>query len=190
MKRSSQITFLIAVTFIGLAIFKATANEPTDKPQPVQAKPPQRIAAKPSRMFGNLLYKGQTVTRYKFRQEFPTGYQYQVRVVNNDQKKKIEEIVAKNGKELEEYESRIAEVEKQMREATNREEQTELRKTHKQLRESFKSTPLPADIRYSEFYTISDVGGDYVGFERNGVETFHRLSSIHSVIYGVEFSEE
>ena len=77
-----------------------------------------------------------------------------------------------------------------MREATDRVKQAELREAQEQLRQSFKVTPLPTDIRSAEFHTISDVGGDYVGFERNGVETFHRLSSIHRIIRGVEIDEE
>ncbi|MCB9925549.1 MAG: hypothetical protein H6822_25590 [Planctomycetaceae bacterium] len=77
-----------------------------------------------------------------------------------------------------------------MREATDRVRQAELREKREQLRQSYRSTPLPTDIRLGKFYTISDVGSDYVGFERNGVETFHRLSSIHRIIYGVEIDEE
>ncbi|MCB9925548.1 MAG: hypothetical protein H6822_25585 [Planctomycetaceae bacterium] len=89
MNRSSQVLLLIAVTFLGLAVFRAIADEPADKPQPklIQAKQPQLVAEKSTRRFGDLLHKGQTVMLYQLRQESPTGYQYQVRVVNDDQKK-------------------------------------------------------------------------------------------------------
>ena len=192
MKRSSQITSLIAVTFIGLAVFRATADESRDKPHPkvVRAKQPQLIAAKPGRTFGSLLHKGQTVTLYQLRQEAPTGYHYQVRIVDDHQKKQIEDVLERDRKESEDYQSKISVLEKEMRETTDRVKQAELREEHEQLRRGYKPRPLPVDIRPDKFYRISDLGYDYVGFERNGVETFHRLSSIHRIIRGVEIVEE
>ena len=192
MKRSVQMTLLIAITFVGLVVFRATADEPKDKPQPkLSANEKIRIqAAKARRTFGSLLQKGQLVTLYQMRQEAPTGYQYQVRVVREDQKKQIEEVVERNRKELEAYQSKKSALEKELREAVDRPKQAELREAYGQLRQTYKSTSLPTDIRSAKFYTISDVGGDYVGFEQNGVETFHRLTSIHRIIRGVELAEE
>jgi|GEM_PF-7082046 hypothetical protein len=57
MKPGVQITLLIAFTFIGLAVFRATADEPQDKSQPKLSLNEQiRIqAAKGRRTFGSLL---------------------------------------------------------------------------------------------------------------------------------------
>ena len=192
MKRISRSTFLFAIVTVVFAGGTATAEEPKDKPQPkpIQAKQPAIQAFKQQRTFGGLLQKGHTVTLYQLRQEAPTGYQYQVRIVSDDQKKQIEDVVERNRMELEDYQTKNSDLERKVREATDSVKQAELRAAQEQLRQSFKSTPLPTDIRSAEFYTISDVGRDYVGFERNGVETFHRLSSIHRIIRGVENDEE
>lgn len=192
MKRISRSTFLFAIVTVVFGGGTAAADEPTDKPQPklIQAKQPAIQAFKQQRTFGSLLQKGQTVTLYQLRQEAPTGYQYQVRIVNDDQRKQIEDVVERNRMELEDYQTKNSDLERKVREATDSVKQAELRAAQEQLRQSFKSTPLPTDIRSAEFYTISDVGSDYVGFERNGVETYHRLSSIHRIIRGVEIDEE
>lgn len=192
MKRIGQTTFLFAMMTVGFTGGAAPADGPTDKPQPklIQAKQPSIQAFKQQRTFGSLLQQGQTVTLYQMRQEAPTGYQYQVRIVNDEQRKQIEDVVERNRKELEDRKNKLSAVENEMREATDRVKQAELRREYEQLRESYEPTPLPTDIRYAEFYTISDLGSDYVGFERNGVETFHRLSSIHRIIRGVEIDEE
>ena len=192
MKRISHIALLIAIWTAGFAEGRATAEEPKDTPQPkpIQAKQPAIQAFKQQQTFGSLLQKGHTVTLYQLRQEAPTGYQYQVRIVSDDQKKQIEDVVERNRMELEDYQTKNSDLERKVREATDSVKQAELRAAQEQLRQSFKSTPLPTDIRSAEFYTISDVGSDYVGFERNGVETLHRLSSIHRIIRGVELHEE
>lgn len=188
MKRHRQITSLIALTLIGLAGIRATAEEPKDKPQPklVQAKKAKIQAVKPRRSFGSLLQKGQLVTLYRLRQVPPNYSQYQVRIVTNEQVKRIEDVVAVIRKELEDYQSKKAAWEKQMQETTDRAKQVELRQAREELRRSYDPRRLPMDLQSADFYKISDVGGDYVGFERNGVETFHRLSSIHTIIRGVE----
>lgn len=202
MRRSSQITLLIAILTVGFAAQTVAADEPSDKPQPklIQAEQPAIQAIKQQRSFGSLLQKGQTVTLYQMRQESPTGYQYQVRIVNDDQKKQIEDVVARNKKQLDDYNDKKAELEEQVlatyevigpaRRIKEPERHAELKNAINDLRETYKPTSLPTDIRFAEFYTISDAGGDYVGFERNGVETFHRLSSIHQIIRGVEIDEE
>jgi ABC-type phosphate transport system auxiliary subunit len=198
MKRISRITLLLAVVTVGFAAGRAAADEPNDKPKPgiAVAEKVRRQSAKAARTFGSLLQKGQTVTLYQFGQEL----QYQVRIVNDDQKKQIEDVVARNAKQLDDYNNKRAELEEQLLETyvvtrvTSKikepERHAELRTAIDELQESFKSTSLPTDIRSAKFHTISDVGSDYVGFERNGVETFHRLSSIQRIIRGVEIVEE
>jgi hypothetical protein len=192
MTRISRSIFLFAIVTVVFGGGTATAEEPKDKPQPelIQAKQPAIQAFKQQRIFGSLLQKGQTVTLYQLRQEAPTSYQYQVRIVNDDQKKQVEQIVENNRQKLEENQSKYSDLAKELRKTADSVKQAELRAAQEQLRQSFKSTPLPTDIRSAEFYTISDVGSDYVGFERNGVETFHRLSSIHRIVRGVEIDEE
>jgi len=198
MKRSSQITLLIAIVTVGFALRTATADEPHGKPQPnlIQVKQSPLLVIKQQRTFSGLLQKGQTVTLHQLDLET----RYQVRIVNDDQKKKIESVVARNKKQLDEYNKRKADLEGEIlatfdvtgtvRRLKEPERYAELKKAINELRTSFKSTSLPIDIRYAGFHTISDVGSNYVGFERNGVETFHRLSSIHRIIRGVEIDEE
>jgi len=193
MKPHRQFTSLIALTLFGLAGIGATADEPKDKPKPkITAAERVRIQAVQARpTFSRLLKKGQSVTLYQLRQEVPTGYQYQVRIVSDDQKKQIEDVLKRNRRELEDYQSKNSDLEGKIREATDRVKQAELREAQEQLRQSYKRPrPLPIDTQSATFYTISDVGFDYVGFERNGVETFHRLSSIHRIIRGVKLDEE
>ena len=55
--------------------------------------------------------------------------------------------------------------------------------------QNYRPGQLPPDLKYARFYKISDVGGDYVGFERDGVETYHRLSSIQTIIRGVAIDQ-
>jgi len=198
MKRSSQITLLLTIMTVGFAVRTVAADESVDKPQPklIQAEQPAIQAIKQQRSFGSLLQKGQTVTLYQLGQEL----QYRVRIINDDQKKQIEDVVARNAKQLDDYNSKKAELEQQLlasyedtgpvRRIKEPERHAELKQAINELRENFKSTSLPTDIRSAKFYTISDVGSDYAGFERNGVETFHRLSSIHRIIRGVEIDEE
>jgi hypothetical protein len=188
MKRSSQIKLLLTILAVGFAVQTATADEPSDKPQPklIQAKQPQIQAIKQQRTFSGLLQKGQTVTLYQFSQEAL----YQVRIVNGDQKKQIEVVVERNRKELEGHQNKLLALQQEMRNATDGTKRAEFREEHGELRRGYQPAPLPVDIRSANFYTISDVGGDYVGFERNGVETFHRLSSIHRIIRGVEIDEQ
>jgi hypothetical protein len=192
MKHNSQITLLIAIMTAGFAGGPAMADEPKDKPKPkittAERVRIQAVQARPT--FSRLLKKGQSVTLYQLRQEVPTGYQYQVRIVNDDQKKQIEELVERFVKEYNEYQNKIAALEKVIRETTDRVKHAELLQEQEQLERKFKSRTLPTDTQSTEFYTISDVGFDYVGFERNGVETFHRLSSIHRILRGVEIAEE
>lgn len=202
MKRISRSTFLFAIVTVVFAGGTATAEEPKDKPQPelIQAKQPEIHAFKQQRTFGSLLQKGQTVTLYQLPLEAPTGHQYQVRIVSDDQKKQIENAVVRNQKQLDDYNDKKAKLEEQLaatyevagfaRKIKEPERNAELKKTINDLRASYKYTSLPVDIRSDKFCTISDLGSDYVGFERNGVETFHRLSSIHRIIRGVEIDEE
>jgi hypothetical protein len=198
MKRISQTTFLLTILAAGFSPGTVAADEPVDKPQPklIQAKQSAIQAVKQQQTFSGLLQKGQTVTLYQFSQEAQTGYQYQVRIVNEDQKKQIEDVVARNAKQLDDYNNQKAELEEQLlatyegRIIMEPERNTELKKAINELRETYKPTSLTIDVRSATFYTISDVGGDYVGFERNGVKTFHRLSSIHRIIRGVEIDGE
>lgn len=188
MKRSSQITLLLTILTVGFAVRTATSDEPSDKPQPklIQAKQPQIQAIKQQRTFSGLLQKGQTVTLYQFSQEAL----YQVRIVNGDQKKQIEDVVERSRKELEDLQSKISALDKETQDAADSAKRAELREKREQLRVGYQTAPLPVDVRSAKFYTISDVGSDYVGFERNGVETFYRLSSIHRIIRGVEIDDE
>jgi len=202
MKRISQSTLPLAILIIGVAGGATRADERQDKPQPmITADEKIRLAAaKSTRTFGSLLQKGQTVTLYQLPLEAPTCYQYQVRIISDDQKKQIENAVVRNQKHLDDYNDKKAKLEEQLvatyevagfaRKIKEPERHAELKKAINDLRASYKYTSLPVDIRSDKFCTISDVGSDYVGFERNGVETYHRMSSIHRIIRGVEMDEE
>jgi len=190
MKHCRQIAPLIAFVFIGLVGARVMADDSKNKPKLVQANQARIQVGKPRRSFANLLQEGQWVTLYRIRQESPSRSQYQVRIVTKDQIKQVEDVIAVNRKELEDYDYKTLTLKKQMQSTTNTAKRTELRNAQEELRRNYKPRQLPSDLRYAGFYKISEVGRDYVGFERNGVETFHRLSSIFTIIRGVKIKHK
>ena len=166
----------------------ATDEEPAAEKQStvVQTQPSTDEVRRSPRTFGRLLQKGQWVTLHTIRRETPSIYQYQVRIVTEKQMKQIENLVAVRQKELEDMQSKGSVLREQMQIETDEVKQAELRKAFDEVNRGSRARRLPLDCESGRFYKISDVGADYAGFERNGVEVFHRLSSIHMIIRGLE----
>jgi len=139
--------------------------------------------------FRDLLKPGQWATLHRFPRDGPSGYRYQVRILTEEQKCQSENWATAYRKASEDYRNKEDSLQSQSREETDVVKRAELQKARDELRRSFSAKRPPTDIDLGGFLRISELGRDYVGFERDGVETFHRLSSIDVIIRGVKIEQ-
>jgi len=186
MKRMMLPAGLIAA----VVVLGATGDEGTcDELQAVSQ--PQRVRVEPSKVrmaksFRDLLKPGQWATLYRFPQGSPGAYRDQIRILTEEQKSRSAKGVTPYRKTLDDYRQRDGELQSLIRKESDTVKRAELHSARDELKDSFSLKRPPSDIDLGGFLRISEVGRDYVGFERDGVETFHRLSSIRVILRGVK----